>query len=109
MTNEIAGSSGHYRCARPVVAGPIDLWRVGRCPHQLFPRTSARSRLALLKSLPLPPAPLWTLTVELLTEYFADGAKRLRKLWVDGAYADEWLEQWVQGLKQTHTYDSGVI
>ena len=43
--------------------------------------------------------------VDLLTEYFADGVKRLRKLWVDGAYPAEWLEQWVRGLKQTHKID----
>jgi len=43
--------------------------------------------------------------VELLTQYFADGVKRLRKLWVDGAYPAEWLEAWVRGLKQTHKID----
>ncbi len=43
--------------------------------------------------------------VELLTAYFADGVKRLRKLWVDGAYPAQWLEQWVRGLKQTHKID----
>ncbi len=43
--------------------------------------------------------------VELLTEYFADGVKRLRKLWVDGAYPAQWLEEWVRGLKQTHKID----
>ncbi len=43
--------------------------------------------------------------VELLTEYFADGVKRLRKLWVDGAYPAAWLEQWVRGVKQTHKID----
>ena len=43
--------------------------------------------------------------VELLTQYFADGAKRLRKIWVDGAYPAEWLEEWVRGLKQTHKID----
>jgi hypothetical protein len=37
--------------------------------------------------------------VDLLTEYFADSVKRLRKLWVDGAYPAEWLEAWVHGLK----------
>jgi putative transposase len=31
--------------------------------------------------------------VDLLTEYFADGVKRLRKLWVDGIYPAEWLKQ----------------
>ena len=43
--------------------------------------------------------------VELLTQYFADGAKRLRKIWVDGAYPAEWLEEWVRGLKQTYKID----
>ena len=40
--------------------------------------------------------------VELLTQYFADGVKRLRKLWVDGASPAEWLDEWVCGVKQTH-------
>jgi hypothetical protein len=43
--------------------------------------------------------------VELLTQYLADGVKRLRKLWVDGAYPAEWLEEWVRGLKQMHKID----
>jgi putative transposase len=43
--------------------------------------------------------------VELLSQYFADGVKRLRKIWVDGAYPAEWLEEWVRGLKHTHTID----
>jgi putative transposase len=43
--------------------------------------------------------------VELLTAYFADGVKRLRKIWVDGAYPAAWLEEWVRGLKQTHKID----
>ena len=43
--------------------------------------------------------------IDLLTEYFADGVKRLRKLWVDGAYPAEWLEEWVRGLKQRHKID----
>ena len=43
--------------------------------------------------------------VDLLSEYFADGVKRLRKIWVDGAYPAEWLEAWVRGLKQTHKID----
>jgi len=42
---------------------------------------------------------------ELLTAYFADGVKRLRKLWVDGAYPAEWLNAWVRGLKHTHKID----
>jgi putative transposase len=43
--------------------------------------------------------------VELLSQYFAAGVKRLRKIWVDGAYPAEWLEAWVRGLKQTHKID----
>ena len=43
--------------------------------------------------------------VALLSEYFADGPQRLRKLWVDGAYPAQWLEEWVRGLKQTHKID----
>jgi putative transposase len=43
--------------------------------------------------------------VELLTQYFADGVKRLHKIWVDGAYPAEWLTEWVRGLKETHKID----
>jgi transposase len=43
--------------------------------------------------------------VEFLAQYCADGVKRLRKLWVDGAYPAAWLEEWVRGVKQTHTID----
>jgi putative transposase len=43
--------------------------------------------------------------VEWLSQYFADGVKRLRKIWVDGAYPAEWLEEWVRGVKQTHKID----
>jgi putative transposase len=43
--------------------------------------------------------------VELLTQYFADGVNRRRKIWVDGAYPAEWLEEWVRGLKQTQKID----
>jgi putative transposase len=43
--------------------------------------------------------------VELLSAYFADGVKRLRKIWVDGAYPAEWLDEWVRGLKQTYKID----
>jgi putative transposase len=46
--------------------------------------------------------------VELLTQYFADGVKRLRKVWVDGAYPAEWLEEWGRGLQQTHKIDLGA-
>ena len=43
--------------------------------------------------------------MQLLTQYFADGVKRLRKIWVDGAYPAAWLEEWVRSLKQTHKID----
>jgi putative transposase len=43
--------------------------------------------------------------VEVLLQYVADGAKRLRKIWVDGAYPAQWLEEWVRGLQQTHKID----
>src|SRR5918999_984700 len=43
--------------------------------------------------------------VEWLSQYCANGVKRLRKIWVDGAYPAEWLEEWVRGLKQTHKID----
>jgi putative transposase len=43
--------------------------------------------------------------VELLSQYVADGVKRLRNIGVDGAYPAEWLEEWVRGLKQTHNID----
>jgi putative transposase len=43
--------------------------------------------------------------VELLSQYLADGVKRLRNIWVDGAYPAECLEAWVRGLKQTHNID----
>ena len=39
--------------------------------------------------------------VQLLTSYFSDGVKRLRKLWVDGAYPAQWLETWVRSLKRS--------
>ena len=40
--------------------------------------------------------------VEWLSQYVADGVKRRRHIWVDGAYPAEWLEAWGRGLKQTH-------
>jgi putative transposase len=46
--------------------------------------------------------------VALLTQYFASGVKRLRKLWVDGGYQAEWLTVWVRDLKQTHKIDLEV-
>ena len=47
--------------------------------------------------------------VALLTGYFADGVKRLRKIWVDGGYVAEWLWTWVWGLKRTHKVDLEVV
>ena len=43
--------------------------------------------------------------VEWLSQYVAEGVKRRRQIGVDGAYPAEWLEEWVRGLKQTHTID----
>ena len=43
--------------------------------------------------------------VELLSQYVAEGVKRRRKIWVDGAYRGARLEEWVRGLKQTHKID----
>jgi putative transposase len=45
----------------------------------------------------------------LLTGYFVTGVKRLRKLWVDGGYRAEWLQEWVGGLKHTHKIDVEVV
>jgi len=47
--------------------------------------------------------------VALLRGYFADGVKRLRKIWVDGGYIAEWLWSWVWGLKRTHKVDLEVV
>jgi putative transposase len=43
--------------------------------------------------------------VTLLTASCVDGVKRLREIWVDGAYPAAWLAEWVRGLKQTHKID----
>jgi putative transposase len=43
--------------------------------------------------------------VEWLSQYGADGVKRLRNIWVEGAYPAAWLEEWVRGVKQTHKID----
>lgn len=40
--------------------------------------------------------------VALLTQYFAKGVKRLRKLWVDSGYRAEWLASWVRDVKHSH-------
>jgi putative transposase len=46
---------------------------------------------------------------ELMTGYFADGVKRLRKLWVDGGYSGDELAEWVSGLKKTHKVTLEVV
>jgi putative transposase len=46
--------------------------------------------------------------VALLSQYFAGGVKRLRKLWVDGGYPAEWLARGVRDLKHTHKIDWAV-
>ena len=38
----------------------------------------------------------------LLKQYFADGVKRLRHLWVDGGYTGAGIRSWVAGLKKTY-------
>lgn len=38
----------------------------------------------------------------LLTQYFAYGVRRLRKIWVDGNYTGHTLQAWVAQLKRTH-------
>ena len=45
----------------------------------------------------------------LVSSYFADGVKRLRKLWVDGGYSGEPLRRWVAGLKASHKIDLEVV
>jgi putative transposase len=47
--------------------------------------------------------------VALLQHYFASGVKRLRKIWVDGAYEAQWLYDWARGLQQTHKIDLEVV
>jgi putative transposase len=46
--------------------------------------------------------------VTLLSQDFAGGVKRLRKLWVDAGYRAEWLALWVWDLKLTHKIDLEV-
>ena len=45
----------------------------------------------------------------LLLAYFSTGVKRLKKLWVDGAYSGEALKAWVASLKVTHKIDLEVV
>ena len=44
----------------------------------------------------------------LIDDYFANGVKRLRKIWVDGGYRAGWLAAWVWGLKRTHKVEMEV-
>ena len=46
--------------------------------------------------------------MQLLTTYFRDGVKRLRKLWVDDGYSGAPLRNWVRALKKTHKIDLDV-
>ena len=45
----------------------------------------------------------------LLWAYFADGVKRLHKLWVDQGYDGQALKAWVAAVKQTHKIDLEVV
>lgn len=45
----------------------------------------------------------------LLTRYFLDGTKRLRKVWVDQGYRAQWLRLWAYGLKGTYKVDLEVV
>ena len=40
--------------------------------------------------------------MQLLTTYFGDGVKRLRKLWVDAGYRGTSIFRWVRALEKTH-------
>lgn len=46
---------------------------------------------------------------ELLLDYFAEGTKRLRKIWVDGGYSGEPLQKWVKRLKKTWRISLEVV
>ncbi len=46
--------------------------------------------------------------VAVLSAYFEDGVRRLRKIWVDGAYRAKCLTLGVRGLKHTHKIDLEV-
>ncbi len=45
----------------------------------------------------------------LLSTYFSQGVQRLKKLWGDGGYRGEALNEWVAGLKKTHKIDWEVV
>ncbi len=46
--------------------------------------------------------------MQLVTAYFRDGVKRLRKLWVDDGYSGAPVRHWVRALKKTHKIDLEV-
>ena len=46
---------------------------------------------------------------ELLVDYFAEGVRRLRKIWVDGGYSGEPLQKWVKLLKKTWQISLEVV
>lgn len=47
--------------------------------------------------------------VKLLQIFFRNGVRRLRKIWVDGAYMGLDLQKWVEGLKKTHKIHLEVV
>ena len=47
--------------------------------------------------------------VTLLETYWARGARRLRKIWVDQGDEAQWLKEWAAGLQQTHKIDVEVV
>jgi len=80
-------------------------------------KVDGRKRHILVDTLGLIPAVLVTAAnaserrglQELLLDYFAEGAKRLRKIWVDGGYSGNPLKGWVWRLKQTWKISLEVV
>ena len=46
---------------------------------------------------------------KVINQYFEQGETRLRKLWVDGGYRGDDLQEWVKDKKQTHKIDLEVV
>ena len=73
-------------------------------------RFKGRKRHLLVDTLGLPVAVVVTAAntddrqglMVLLSSYFSQGVKRLRKVWVDGGHRGGWLREWVAVLKKTH-------
>jgi putative transposase len=73
-------------------------------------KIKGRKRHLLVDTLGLPVAVVVTAAscedriglMMLVEGYWATGVKRLRKLWVDGGYRAQWLEEWVRGVKATY-------